>query len=67
MKMAISHLMLKMVFLNSWNCTETVWDNWIAYEDGELVSCDNEEEQWTYYNCNGLTYGDKSMEENLPR
>ena len=37
------------------------------YEDGELVSCDNEEEQWTYYNCNGLTYGDKSMEENLPR
>ncbi len=57
----------KMVFLNSWNCTETVWDNWIAYEDGELLSCDNEEDQWTYYNCNGLTYGDESMEENLPR
>lgn len=56
----------KMVFLNSWNCTETVWDNWIAYEDGELVSCDNEKDQWTYYNCNGLTYGDPSMEENLP-
>jgi len=47
----------KMYFLNSWNCTATVWDNYIAYEDGKLVSCDNEADHWLYYNCNMLTYG----------
>ena len=57
----------EMVFLNSWNCTETVWDNWMAYEDGELFYCDDEKDRWTYYNCNGLTYGDSSMEADLPR
>lgn len=47
----------KMYLLNAWNCTATVWDNYIAYEDGELVSADNEEDHWKYYNCNELTYG----------
>ena len=56
----------KMVFLNSWNCTETVWDNWMAYEDGELFSCDAEEDRWNYYNCNGLTYGNSEMEKDMP-
>lgn len=65
MDTAVNSLGKKMVILNSWNCTETVWDNWMAYEDGELFSCDNEEDRWNYYNCSDLTYGDPSMEENL--
>lgn len=56
----------KMVFLNSWNCTETVWGNFMAYEDGILFSVDNEADRWNYYNCNDLTYGDPSMEKDLP-
>ncbi len=57
----------KMYFLNSWNCTETVWNNYIAYEDGELISVDNPDDKWDYYNCNGITYGDSSIEETLGR
>ncbi|MBE6841720.1 MAG: hypothetical protein E7510_02680 [Ruminococcus sp.] len=57
----------KMYFLNSWNCTETVWNNYIAYEDGELISVDNPDDKWDYYNCNGITYGDSSIEEKLGR
>lgn len=49
----------KMYFLNSWNCTVTVWDNYMAYENGELFSIDNKDDQWDYYNCNKLTYGGK--------
>ena len=30
----------------------------MAY-DGELFSVDNEDDQWDYYNCNLLTYGNK--------
>ena len=67
MDTAVNSLGKEMVFLNSWNCTETVWDNWMAYEDGELFYCDDEKDKWTYYNCNGLTYGDSSMEATLPR
>ncbi len=46
----------KMYFLNAWDCSATVWDNFMAY-DGELFSVDNEEDHWNYYNCNLLTYG----------
>lgn len=46
----------KMYFLNSWNCSVTVWNNFMAYE-GELFSVDNEADRWNYYNCNMLTYG----------
>ncbi len=56
----------KMVILNSWNCTETVWDNYMAYEDGVLFYTDDEKDMWNYYNCNGLTYGDSSIEKELP-
>lgn len=65
MDAAVNSLGKKMVFLNSWNCTETVWDNWMAYEDGVLFFCDNEADRWNYYNCNDMTYGDPSMEEGL--
>lgn len=56
-----------MVILNSWNCTETVWDNYMAYEDGVLFYTDDEKDKWNYYNCNGLTYGDSSIEKDLPQ
>mgnify|MGYP000928347292 CR=1 FL=1 len=46
----------KMYFLNAWDCSATVWDNFMAY-DGELFSVDNEDDHWNYYNCNLLTYG----------
>lgn len=46
----------KMYFLNSWDCSVTVWDNFMAYE-GDLFSVDNEEDHWNYYNCNMITYG----------
>lgn len=49
----------KMYFLNAWDCTATVWDNYMAYEDDELFSIDNEDDQWNYYNCDKLTYGGK--------
>lgn len=45
----------KMYFLNAWDCSATVWDNFMAY-DGELFSIDNEDDHWDYYNCNLLTY-----------
>lgn len=48
----------KMYFLNAWDCSATVWDNFMAY-DGELFSVDHEDDHWDYYNCNLLTYGDK--------
>lgn len=48
----------KMYFLNAWDCSATVWDNFMAY-DGELFSVDHEDDQWDYYNCNLLTYGGK--------
>lgn len=47
----------KMYFLNSWNCSCTVWNNFMAYE-GDLFSVDNEKDHWNYYNCNLITYGD---------
>lgn len=46
----------KMYFLNSWDCSVTVTDNFMAYEDGELFSVDNEADHWLYYNCNMITY-----------
>ncbi|MGN0630511.1 MAG: right-handed parallel beta-helix repeat-containing protein [Ruminococcus sp.] len=49
----------KMYFLNSWDCSVTVWDNFMAYESGELFTVDNEEDHWDYYNCNLITYGQK--------
>ncbi|MDE6788919.1 MAG: right-handed parallel beta-helix repeat-containing protein [Ruminococcus sp.] len=49
----------KMYFLNAWDCTATVWDNYMAYEDGKLFSIDNEDDHWNYYNCDKLTYGGK--------
>lgn len=52
----------KMYFLNSWDCSVTVWDNFMAYDNGELFSVDNEEDHWKYYNCNLITYGDYSYE-----
>ncbi|MDE6774770.1 MAG: right-handed parallel beta-helix repeat-containing protein [Ruminococcus sp.] len=54
----------KMYFLNAWNCSATVWDNFIAYEDGELKSVDNPSDQWNYYNTKLLTYGNSSMNTN---
>ncbi len=65
MDTAVNSLGGKMVFLNAWNCTETVWDNYMAYEDGNLFSVDNEKDRWNYYNCNNLTYGSASMESEL--
>lgn len=53
----------KMYFHNAWNCSVTVWNNFMAYESGELFSVDNETDQWDYYNSNLLTYGDSSHEE----
>ncbi len=55
MDTSISATDKNMYLLNSWNCTATVWDNYISYEDGELVSCDNEDDRRLYYNCNLLT------------
>lgn len=46
----------KMYFLNAWDCSASVWNNFMAY-DGELFSVDNEDDHWNYYNCNLLTYG----------
>lgn len=65
MDKSVNSLGKKMVLINSWDCTETVWDNWMAYEDGVLFSCDNEDDRWNYYNCSDMTYGDSSMEEML--
>lgn len=50
----------KMYLLNAWNCSSTVWDNFMAY-DGELFSVDDESDHWNYYNCNMLTYGGSSF------
>lgn len=47
----------KMYFLNSWDCSVTVWDNFMAYEN-DLFSVDNEDDHWKYYNCNLITYGE---------
>lgn len=52
----------KMYFLNSWDCSVTVWGNFMAYESGELFTVDNVDDQWEYYNCNLITYGDSSYE-----
>lgn len=57
----INALGKKMYFLNSWNCTCTVWDNFMAY-DGELFSVDNEADRRNYYNCNMIEYGESSLE-----
>lgn len=46
----------KMYFLNSWDCTVTVHDNFMAYEDGILFSVDDEKDYRKYYNCNLLTF-----------
>ncbi|MDE5557598.1 MAG: right-handed parallel beta-helix repeat-containing protein [Ruminococcus sp.] len=51
----------KMYFLNAWDCSCTVWDNYIAY-DSDLVSIDNPDDQWNYYNSNFITYSDSSYE-----
>ncbi|MDE6004318.1 MAG: right-handed parallel beta-helix repeat-containing protein, partial [Oscillospiraceae bacterium] len=51
----------KIYFLNAWDCSCTVWDNYIAY-DSNLVSIDNPDDQWNYYNSNFITYGDSSYE-----
>lgn len=67
MDTSVNALGKKMVLVNSWNCTETVWGNYMAYEDGVLFSVDNEADRWKYYNCSDLTYGDPSMEEKLPK
>ena len=58
MDTATNALGKKMYFLNAWDCSATVWDNFMAYE-GELFSVDNEDDHWKYYNCNLLTYGSK--------
>jgi parallel beta-helix repeat protein len=55
----------KMYFLNAWDCTATVWDNYIAYENRELFSVDDPDDQWDYYNSEDVTYGDYSIEESL--
>ncbi len=52
----------KMYFLSSWDCSCTVWDNYMAYE-GELFTVDNEDDHWKYYNCNLITYGNGSDSE----
>lgn len=51
----------KMYFLSAWDCSCTVWDNYIAY-DSNLFSIDNPNDQWNYYNSNLITYGDSSYE-----
>ena len=51
----------KMYFLSAWDCSCTVWDNYIAY-DSNLFSIDNPDDQWNYYNSNFITYGDSSYE-----
>ena len=56
MDTATNALGKKMYFLNAWDCSATVWDNFMAY-DGELFSVDHEDDHWNYYNCNLLTYG----------
>lgn len=56
MDTATNALGKKMYFLNAWDCSATVWDNFMAYDD-ELFSVDNEDDHWNYYNCNLLTYG----------
>ena len=58
MDTATNTLGKKMYFLNAWDCSATVWDNFMAY-DSELFSVDNENDHWNYYNCNLLTYGNK--------
>lgn len=58
MDTATNALGKKMYFLNAWDCSATVWDNFMAY-DGELFSIDYEDDHWNYYNCNLLTYGGK--------
>lgn len=58
MDTATNALGKKMYFLNAWDCSATVWDNFMAYE-GELFSVDNEDDHWKYYNCNLLTYESK--------
>jgi len=55
MDTGINALGKKMYFLNSWNCTCTVRDNFMAYED-ELFSVDSETDRRNYYNCNMITY-----------
>lgn len=46
----------KMYFLSAWDCSCTVWDNYIAY-DGNLISTDNPDDHWNYYNSEYVTYG----------
>lgn len=58
MDTATNALGKKMYFLNAWDCSATVWDNFMAY-DGELFSVDYEDDHWNYYNCNLLIYGGK--------
>ncbi len=58
MDTSVSSTGKKMYFLNSWDCSCTVWDNYMAYED-DLFSVDNEADHWNYYNCNLITYGKK--------
>ena len=58
MDTATNALGKKMYFLNAWDCSATVWDNFMAYDD-DLFSVDNEDDHWNYYNCNLLTYGNK--------
>lgn len=65
MDTSLNSLGKKMVFVNSWDCSETVWGNFMAYEDGVLFYVDNEADRWKYYNCSDLTYGDPSMEKDL--
>ena len=45
----------KMYFLSAWDCTCTVWDNYISYGD-ELLSTDNPDDHWKYYNTEYITY-----------
>lgn len=54
----------KMYFLSSWDCSCTVWDNYMAYDD-TLFTVDNQDDHWNYYNCNLITYGDSSYEKNI--
>ncbi|MCQ2417470.1 MAG: family 16 glycosylhydrolase [Oscillospiraceae bacterium] len=59
MDTATNALGKKMYFLNAWNCSCTVWNNYMAYNDA-LFSVDSEKDHWNYYNCNMITYGDAS-------
>ncbi len=45
MDTATNALGKKMYFLNAWDCSATVWDNFMAY-DGELFSVDHEDDHW---------------------